>query len=279
MKTLDCFQVDAFTRQPFAGNPACVCPLDSWLPDGLLRAVARENAVPASAFYVRRGDHFEIRWFSPASEIELCGHGTLAAGFVLMTEHEPSRTHVRFHAGKIRLEVEKSAGGLTLDLPALPPAPATAPAGLADALGLGTALETWAADGRQLFLLARAEQVRALRPDFSALQKLPDFGSVIVSAPGTGADSDVHFVSRYFAPHHGANEDPVTGSAHCVLAPYWSAKLERTALRARQVSERGGELDCEVRGERVLLTGHAVLVKRGILLLPDPAAAAASKKT
>jgi PhzF family phenazine biosynthesis protein len=271
MNAIECYQVDAFTNRAFAGNPACVCPLESWLSEPVLSAIARENAAPATAFFVRRGSEFELRWFTPTSEIELCGHGTLASAFVLMTEIDSARTSARFHTKSGLLEVTRDAARFALDLPALPSRPAAPPPGIAEALGLERACPTLDAGRRWMFVLARAEEVRALRPDFGRLLALPNFGAALVTAPGTGQDSDVDFVSRYFAPHYGLSEDAATGSAHCALTPYWAVESNKNRFVARQVSERGGELTCELRGERVRLSGEAVLVKRGVFLAPDRA--------
>jgi PhzF family phenazine biosynthesis protein len=266
MKSFACFQVDAFTDRPFAGNPACVCPLESWPGDELLQKVARENATPATAFFAPRGEELELRWFSPTREIALCGHGTLAAAFVLMNELDPGRERAVFQTGKGALEVQRNHDGYALDMPRLEARSAPVPAGLGEALGVASPRQTLDGEGRVVIVVDEARAVRALRPDFTRLLGLSDFGAALVTAPGTDRDADVDFVSRYFAPHHGVPEDPVTGSAHCLLAPYWSRRLGKPKLRARQVSERGGELACEIRGERVRLTGHAVLVKRGVFV-------------
>ena len=264
---LPCYQVDAFTGRPFAGNPAGICPLDTWLPEPVMQAVAAENAVAETAFFVRRPDgDFDLRWFTPEVEIDLCGHATLASAFLLFDLLEPDRAHVRFHTRSGPLEVERDGGALVMDLPARPPVPA-GPAvldSLARALGQRPSAAARARDLMAVF--DRAEQVRALRPDLTQVAALDAF-AVIVTAPGGGADDDVDFVSRFFAPAKGVPEDPVTGSAHSTLVPYWAERLGRTRLRARQVSRRGGELGCEVRGDRVRLTGQAVLVKTGAIFV------------
>lgn len=261
---MDCFHVDAFTDRPFAGNPACVCPLSSWPNDALLAALARENAATATAFFVPQNDELEIRWFSPLCEIELCGHGTLAAAFVITTVLEPDRTRLRFRTRTQGvIEAERLRDWITLDLPRFSLAPCTAEPALIAALGVTSVLDAMTASSRLLLRLRDAEAVRALQPSFAKLLELPDFGGLIVTAEGTGRDADVDFVSRYFAPHHGTSEDPVTGSAHCALTPYWAERLGKTELRARQVSTRGGELGVLLAGDRVRLSGTAVLVKRG----------------
>lgn len=265
---LPCHQVDAFTRRPFGGNPAGICPLDAWLPEATMQAVAAENAVAETAFFVRRGDgDFDLRWFTPETEVDLCGHATLASAFFLFERLEPDRRHVRFHTRSGPLEVERDGDGLAMDLPARPPVPAEATLdALAAALGRRPVTALRARDLMAVF--DSAEEVRALRPDLAAVAALDAF-AVIVTAPGGGADDDVDFVSRFFAPAKGVPEDPVTGSAHCTLVPYWGERLGRTQLRGRQVSRRSGDLACEWRGDRVRLVGHAVLVKTGAVFVGD----------
>jgi PhzF family phenazine biosynthesis protein len=269
------YQVDAFTSRAFAGNPAAVCPLQAWLPDPLMQAIAAENNLSETAFFVpstRAGDTpttqtFDLRWFTPTNEIDLCGHATLASAFVATTELDATRTRVAFHTHSGLLTVSRAGDLLEMDFPARPALPAAGPMPeLAAALG---AAPTTDLVGKTLVaVFDDAATVRALRPDMAALAALDTHG-VIVTAPGTGADQDVDFVSRYFAPRQGVPEDPVTGSAHCTLTPYWAARLGRERLHARQVSRRGGELTCTLRGDRVGLAGHAVLVIRGTLRLPS----------
>ncbi len=265
---LPCHQVDAFTRRPFAGNPAGICPLDAWLPEATMQAVAAENAVAETAFFVRRPDgDFDLRWFTPETEVDLCGHATLASAFFLFERLEPARRHVRFHTRSGPLEVERDGDGLAMDLPARPPVPAgDVMDALASALGRRPVAALRARDLMAVF--DSAEEVRALRPDVAAVAALDAF-AVIVTAPGGGADDDVDFVSRFFAPAKGVPEDPVTGSAHCTLVPYWGERLGRTQLRGRQVSRRSGDIACEWRGDRVRLVGHAVLVKTGAVFVGD----------
>jgi len=245
---LPLYQVDAFTTQLFAGNPAAVCPLDAWLPDALMQKIALENNLSETAFFVPEKDGYHIRWFTPQVEVDLCGHATLASAHVLMEHLEPSLQQVRFTSRSGELRVERDGERKVLDFPAQPPEPCELPAGLADALG--------GAPGEVLrgpYLLARFENeaaLRALRPDF---RKLHPHGYVITTAPG----DEVDFVSRFFCPAAGIDEDPVTGSAHCILTPYWAKQLGKRELRARQVSARGGELECALDGDRVRLAGHA----------------------
>jgi PhzF family phenazine biosynthesis protein len=261
------FQVDAFTTRTFAGNPAAVCPLSTWLPEGLMQSIAAENNLAETAFFVPQGSDFGLRWFTPTMEIDLCGHATLASAFVLMTELEPARTHVVFSTRSGPLTVTRSGALYEMDFPSRPPVPASRPRPeLAAALGATPSLILEAQSLMAVFDQAAA--VRALRPNIAAIAAL-DTHAVIVTAPGTDRDGDVDFVSRFFAPSAGVPEDPVTGSAHCTLTPYWAARLGRSDLRARQVSPRGGELACGLRGDRVSLAGHAVMVIRGTLLVPS----------
>ncbi len=261
--SLPVFHIDAFTSKPFAGNPAAVCPLAAWLDDSLLQAVAAENNLSETAFLVPRGDGYELRWFTPRCEVKLCGHATLASAFVLLRVLGAKRDSVRFEtrfSGALTVSLDGDL--LAMDFPALVPwtcgAPPTA---LVEGLGKLPATVVQIEDN-YFAVYEREEDVRSIRPDFRLLEKLHPAG-VAITAPGENCD----FVSRYFAPSYGLQEDPVTGSTHCSLAPYWAQRLGKTSLHARQVSERGGELWCEVRGERVILRGHAVLTLRGELLI------------
>jgi PhzF family phenazine biosynthesis protein len=262
---IPCFQVDAFTRTRFAGNPAAVCPLARWLPAAAMQQVAFENNLAETAFFVPEGDDFELRWFTPEVEVDLCGHATLASAFVLCELLQPDRRAVRFHSQSGPLTVTRDGDAFTLDLPSRPPTACDPPPGLAAALGAAPREVLRARD--LLVVFADAAEVRALRPDLAALAALPDSFAVCVTAPGD--EPGVDFVSRFFAPAQGIPEDPVTGSAHCTLTPYWAARLGKPALAARQVSRRGGELRCALRGDRVALTGHAVLTRTGEFLLDD----------
>ncbi len=258
------YQVDAFTDRPFAGNPAAVCLYESWLPEDLMQRIAAENNLSETAFLVPEGEDWGLRWFTPATEVELCGHATLASAAVLFEEVDPEATGFTFHTKSGALGVTRDeAGRIELDFPAAPPLPLDGepPAALAEALG--AAPEAVLDAGYNFLAVFPAEaDVAALEPDFVRLLEA-DGRSVIATAPGT----DVDFVSRYFAPAVGVNEDPVTGAAHCTLAPYWADRLGRKTLQARQISARGGELEVEDRGGRVRLAGHAVLVIRGEMVL------------
>ena len=257
------FHVDAFTEQPFRGNPAGVCFLDSWLDEGQLRKVAAENNLSETAFLVPAKDGYQLRWFSPTCEVRLCGHATLASAHILLNLRQPQLDSVRFET-KFHgtLTVKKAGEFLAMDFPALFPQRCANPPGIwRDALALRSPLsEVVEADETYILVVDRPETVRNVRPNFGLLQNLHPY-AVAVTAPG----DDVDFVSRYFAPGYGIPEDPVTGSAHCILAPYWAKRLGKSKLNARQLSERGGELWCELVGNRVLLTGKAVVTLEGLL--------------
>ncbi|MBI3783029.1 MAG: PhzF family phenazine biosynthesis protein, partial [Deltaproteobacteria bacterium] len=248
--------VDAFTDRLFGGNPAAVCPLARWLDDATLQAIALENNLSETAFLVRQGDDYELRWFTPTIEVPLCGHATLASGFVVLNILERQRRKIVFHSKSGPLTVERDGDRLAMDFPALPPTPCDPPPGLTDALGTPPQKTLQASLG-YLAVLDGADRVRTLQPDMWAMAKIGR--SVIVSAAAT----EVDFVSRFFAPAAGIPEDPVTGSAHCVLTPYWAERLGKTVLKARQVSRRGGDVWCELRGNRVRLLGQAVLYLNG----------------
>lgn len=261
------FQVDAFARRPFAGNPAGVCLLEVWPEDRLMREIAAENRLSETAYLVRLGPGEEadvhLRWFTPSGdEVDLCGHATLAAAHVLLEVVGGSGEEVVFRTRSGPLQVRREGERLAMDFPSLPPEPCEAPPALAE--GLGVEPVAVAASTDYLTELPDEESVRGLEPDLSALERL-DRRGVIATAPGREAD----FVSRFFAPGLGVPEDPVTGSAHCALAPYWSERLGRRRMRGRQVSRRGGEVLCEDRGERVILGGTAAPYLRGTITLPD----------
>jgi PhzF family phenazine biosynthesis protein len=250
------FQVDAFTSAVFAGNPAAVCPLEAWLPDKTLQVIAAENNLPQTAFFVRTSDRFHLRWFTPACEVELCGHATLASAHVLFHELNQPGDTLRFETHSGELIVKRDGNRLAMDFPSRPPGKVDVPPELITALGGAPANVLGARD--YLVRYNSAEQVRSLTPDFEALKRIDRF-AVIVTAPGTDCD----FVSRFFAPKQGVPEDPATGSAHCTLIPYWANELGKTALHARQISARGGELFCKLLGDRVEIAGHAALFLKG----------------
>jgi PhzF family phenazine biosynthesis protein len=254
------FWVDAFTDHVFAGNPAGVVPLERWLPDDTMQHIARENGLSETAFFVRTGPgQHHLRWFTPAIEVDLCGHATLASAHVLWTELRGKADRLTFASRSGPLQVGRAGDRLELDFPSQPAAPAPAPSDLIAALGrepehVGRAGTRW------LCVFGRAAEVRSLQPDQARLAQVTP-GRVIVTAPGDDCD----FVSRFFAPDAGIAEDPVTGSAHCTLTPYWAERLGKPRLHARQVSARGGELWCELRGARVAIAGRAVTYLRGAL--------------
>lgn len=250
------YQVDAFTGTTFSGNPAAVCPLDNWLDDRLLQAIADENNLSETAFFVPRGDGFALRWFTPTTEIDLCGHATLASAHVLFNHLGYAGQRIAFATRSGELVVERAGRQLAMDFPARPPRHCPAPPALLAGLG-GSPTAILAADD-YIAVFDDEATVRDLTPDFACFMRL-DRRGVVVTAPG----SDVDFVSRFFAPKVGVAEDPVTGSAHCELTPYWADRLGKTTLSARQVSRRGGEIDCRLRGDRVMLAGQAVTFLQG----------------
>ncbi len=260
------FQVDAFTDRVFSGNPAAICPLDKWLDDETMLAIATENNLSETAFCVQDGERYGLRWFTPKAEVQLCGHATLATGFVVFNFLRRGATSVRFRTCSGVLIVQQDGDHLAMDLPLIPARPCAAPPDLLAGLNdpprvLLESGET--AEERNYFAVYDNEQdVRRAKPDLSELEKLHPAG-VCITAPGRESD----FVSRYFAPSYGIPEDPVTGSTHCTLAPYWSERLGKKVLHARQVSQRGGHLIVEPRGNRVILQGKAVLYLKGELSL------------
>jgi len=250
------YHVDAFTTQPFSGNPAAVCPLETWLEDSTLQAIAAENNLSETAFFVPENGHFRLRWFTPAVEVDLCGHATLASAFVLFNHLQFSGESIRFQTASGELVVAKSGDNFEMDFPSRPPEPCAPHPNLVSGLGAQPGVTLAARDYFCVF--DNEDQVRALSPDFELLNGLDRF-AVIATAPGKDCD----FVSRFFAPAQGINEDPVTGSAHCTLIPYWSQRLKKKTLFARQISARTGELWCEDRGARVSIAGNAVLYSEG----------------
>jgi len=245
------YQVDAFSKTLFAGNPAAICPLESWLPDPQMQSIAAENNLAETAFFVPDNGRFQLRWFTPAVEVDLCGHATLASAHVLLNKLGWPQPSVRFDTKSGELIVTRDGELLSMDFPARAPLPCGVHPDLLSALG-GQPETVLAA--RDYLVVYRSEsEVRALAPDLERLKAMDRF-AVIVTGPGDHVD----FVSRFFAPAKGVPEDPVTGSAHCTLIPYWSARLGKTKLHALQVSKRGGELWCQSNGDRVKISGHAV---------------------
>ena len=255
--TIPIYQVDAFTLGPFSGNPAAVCPLDAWPGDDTMQRIAAENNLSETAFIVASESGYDLRWFTPAVEVDLCGHATLAAGYVVLNHLRPYLDAVRFDTMSGSLTVSRDRDRLSMDFPARAPTPVAVSAALVDALGAAPAEVHLSRD--ILAVYDDEASVRGLSPDQSRLLALDEGLGVIVSARGDTVD----FVSRFFAPKAGIAEDPVTGSAHCTLVPFWAERLGRSQLVAHQVSPRGGELHCEHRGDRVIMSGRCTLFLTG----------------
>ncbi len=267
MPSIPIYQVDAFTDHVFGGNPAAVCPLDTWLDDDVMQHIAMENNLAETAFIVPGGEagaDYGLRWFTPTIEVDLCGHATLASAYVVFHYLRPDLADVSFSSLSGRLGVSRSGSILTLDFPARPPTPVDEPANFRSVLNIQpeAVLRPRPDCGKTVAVLTDAEAVREFVPNFDYIANMPGDG-LIVTAPGD--DQEIDFVSRYFAPHAGIPEDPVTGSAHCVSVPYWSERLGKTSLKARQISRRGGELDCELRDGRVFMGGKGVLYLEGTI--------------
>lgn len=252
------FQLDAFTDRLFAGNPAAVMPMARFPDDGLMQAIAAENNLAETAFLVREGSDYRLRWFTPLTEVPLCGHATLASAAVVMERLEPGRRSVVFQSKSGPLTVTRTSTGYVLDFPARPSEKTSAPPGFVNALGVEP-VEVFVNAFNYMAVLESAGALRQLAPDMAAIARL-DRPGVIVTAAGDGG---YDCVSRYFAPAKGIPEDPVTGAAHCMLAPYWAGRLGKSQLRAYQASRRGGELTCRVVGERVELEGQCVFYLEG----------------
>lgn len=258
---LPLYQVDAFTDHVFGGNPAAVCPLEAWLPDTTMQSIAAENNLAETAYFISQGEGYALRWFTPSVEVPLCGHATLASAYVIFKHLKPEASELRFQTKSGELVVTRDGELLTLDFPARPGSKIPPPATLIE--GLGThPLEVWKAP-YLMAIFASEDDVRHLQPDMRVLGGLDP---VICTAPGSDG---IDFVSRFFAPSHGIDEDPVTGSAHCTLVPYWSGRLKKNTMRARQISKRVGDLSVELRGERVRISGYGVEYLRGTITIPD----------
>jgi len=254
------YQIDAFSNRVFAGNPAAVCPLEEWLEDSVLQAIAQENNLSETAFFVPEENGYHIRWFTPVAEVDLCGHATLATAFVIFNYLEPSLSEVNFSSRSGRLTVVRENELLSMDFPSQPPLPCEAPKELVNGLRKEP-LEVLCSED-YFVLFSSEKQIRELNPDMGMLKKL-DLRGVIVTAKGNKVD----FVSRFFAPKFGVDEDPVTGSAHCALTPYWANKLNKKNLHAHQVSQRGGELFCKDCGDRVKISGRAIKFMEGSIII------------
>ncbi len=259
---LEIFQVDAFTNKPFGGNPAAVVPLTSWLPAETMQSIALENNLAETAFFVRNGDDYDLRWFTPTVEMDLCGHATVASAYVLFELLGFNEPVLKFKTKSGILTVERDGPRFVLDFPSRPASACDVPAGLIEAIG---GKPTDVLKSRDYLIVYGSEaEIRAIEPNFAEILKIPTH-AVIVTAPGEDSD----FVSRFFAPEVGVFEDPVTGSAHCTLIPYWAERLGKTAMFARQVSARGGELFCELRGDRVKIGGNATLYLKGEIFIDE----------
>jgi PhzF family phenazine biosynthesis protein len=259
---IDIFQVDAFAEQVFMGNPAAVCPLNTWIDDKLLQKIAQANNLSETAFFVPYQDRFQLRWFTPSHEVDLCGHATLAAAHVLFNHLGYEKHKICFNTKSGDLLVTKKSNGLEMDFPVSSPKPVIAPDNLL--LGLGREIKPKAISAAFDYIIELDDEaaVKTLSPNFE-LWKTIDLRGVVVTAAG----SDVDFVSRCFFPKLDVDEDPVTGSAHCELAPYWSKKLTKNNLKAKQLSLRTGEVECQLMGNRVLLSGRVVDYMRGKISL------------
>ena len=261
--TILIYQVDAFTLGPFSGNPAAVCPLDAWLDDDTMQNIAAENNLAETAFIVPSEDGYDLRWFTPTVEVDLCGHATFAAGYVVLNHLQPALESVAFETISGKLTVTRDGDRLSMDLPARAPAPIPVSEALSDALGKVPSEVHLSRDVLAVF--DDEATVHNLSPDQAKLLALDEGFGVIVTAKGDAVD----FVSRFFGPKAGVAEDPVTGSAHCTLVPFWADRLCQSQLLAHQISPRGGELHCELRGDRVIMSGHCVLFLTGSIHLQD----------
>jgi PhzF family phenazine biosynthesis protein len=256
------YQVDAFTNKVFSGNPAAVCPLECWLPDHMLQAIASENNLSETAFFVKKDDNsYDLRWFTPKNEVDLCGHATLASSYVIFKFLNPQVDKITFQSASGPLTVRKIDDDIELNFPALSLEPCSPPLNLIESLKIRP-LEVYQSKD-YLVVLENEHQVKEVHPDFNLLTHVKSRG-VIITAPGTQSD----FVSRFFAPQVGVPEDPVTGSAHCALVPYWAKRLRKNKLYAKQLSKREGEIVCTLQNDRVLLQGKAVEYLAGSITIP-----------
>ncbi len=262
---LNFYQVDAFAERVFTGNPAAVCPLEKWLPDETMQSIATENNLSETAFYVPEGDGFGLRWFTPVSEVDLCGHATLATAHVLVQHEGFTGDIIRFSSRSGELRVKRDGDRLALDFPARPGDAVSPPEALVKGIGREPVACYRSRD--YMAVLESEADVLACRPDHLELSKLEATG-IIITAPASSCENNYDFVSRFFAPREGIPEDAVTGSAHCTLIPYWTQRLEQSVLTAFQCSPRGGMLYCRSMGDRVSIAGTAVTYARGSIFLP-----------
>lgn len=256
------FQLDAFSHAVFGGNPAAVCPLDYWLPDAVMQEIAQENNLAETAFYIPEGDDYRIRWFTPRLEVDLCGHATLAAAWTIFQDY-PLLERLVFHSRSGPLPVTRREELYTLDFPSQPFCHTTLPRALEGRIGAPLAIGENSTGDKLVLVYDDPATVRTFIPPLAEIAQLPHLG-VIITAPGEDCD----FVSRFFAPRAGIDEDPVTGSAHCVLVPYWAQRLGKLELLARQVSRRGGELYCRMGDERTLIGGQVALYAKATIYVP-----------
>ncbi len=258
MTTIPIYQADAFTEKLFGGNPAAICPLDEWLPDETMQKIAIENNLAETAFFVKNDTGYKLRWFTPEYEIDLCGHATLASAHILFTQLGHQQGDIHFETVKAgTLIVKKDGDKYIMDFPSRPPIHIEPPVGLVEALGEKQPLEVLRS--RDYFIVLPDEDaVKNVEPDYTLMKQLDTVG-VIVTAKGRSAD----VVSRCFYPGAGIPEDPVTGSAHCNIVPYWCGKLKKDTLFCKQLSARGGDIWSELKGDRVLMSGHCVLFMKG----------------
>jgi PhzF family phenazine biosynthesis protein len=262
MNSIPIFQVDAFSTGPFTGNPAAVCVSDEWLPDDIMQKIAAENNLAETAFIIPDGNDFKIRWFTPLVEVDLCGHATLASGYVVLNHLKPGSPNVTFHSlHSGTLSVSSRGDKLELDFPTDTLTACVLPAVIKESLEVNP-VETYFGRSDYLVLLDSEAEVLRVSPDFRRLASADGRGVIV-----TAAGSDVDFVSRFFAPQAGIDEDPVTGSAHTTLTPFWSARLGKPFLKARQLSARGGYLECALNGDRTLISGRATLFFKGEIIL------------
>ncbi|MDZ7695186.1 MAG: PhzF family phenazine biosynthesis protein [Balneolaceae bacterium] len=261
---IDLYQVDAFASRIFEGNPAAVCPLHRWLSDENMQRIAMENNLSETAFFVEENGHYGLRWFTPEAEVDLCGHATLASAYVLFKYLAHDRESIRFNTKSGELTVKKEGDYLVMDFPANPAKEVSPPEGIEQALG-AQPLESYKSMD-YLFLVESEEHVRKLQPEFLRLKELDSRGIIVTAASEA---KDVDFVSRFFAPAVGINEDPVTGSAHTTLAPFWAEKLKKRELSARQISKRGGSVHCTLNGDRVELAGKTQTYLTGTITIVE----------
>jgi len=257
---IEVYQIDAFANKAFEGNPAAICPLQEWLPDELMQSLAAENNLSETAFFVPNGDSFDLRWFTPSTEVDLCGHATLAAAYVMFEILDFTRDEIRFNTKSGELSVSRDGEYLQMDFPAQAPEPIETPSQIGQAFGEQPSVCLKFADIIAVF--DSEEIVRQADPDMLQLEQLDCRGIII-----TAKAKDYDFVARWFGPRTGIREDPVTGSAFTQLVPYWAERLGKSSFKAKQVSPRGGEVQCELKGDRVLISGKAVKYMQGTISL------------